>query len=50
MIGGEATMSGGPTVWRGACMPYQAIVISVMIASPTDVLAERDAVRDVVHD
>jgi hypothetical protein len=31
-------------------MPYKADVIKVMIASPSDVAAERDLVREVVHD
>ena len=31
-------------------MPYQATVIPVMIASPGDVLEERNVTRDVIHE
>ena len=31
-------------------MSYSTTVISVMIASPSDVIAEREAARDVIHD
>ncbi len=31
-------------------MPYQATVIPIMIASPGDVLEERNVTRDIIHE